>query len=293
MLFPINRRFAAMLAWWAVWLFQLGSLSAQTPLPRPDHIVIVIEENHAFHQIIDSPAAPYLNTLAQTGALLTNSYGVTHPSQPNYIALFAGFTEGIVKNTCPNSLTAPNLRSTLAAVGVTFAGYAEDLPQVGATDCVAGAYVRKHNPWVNWQSSPINEVPAHENRPFSDFPTDFESLPTVSIVIPNQQNDMHDGRDPERIERADRWLRTHLDRYVQWSETHNSLLIVTWDEDNGKSDNHIPTIVVGPMVRRGRYGEQVDHYGLLRTIEDMYGATPVGLSREASPLTTIWATPAP
>ncbi|MCS6319688.1 MAG: acid phosphatase, partial [Nitrospira sp.] len=68
--------------------------STQPPLPKPDHVVIVIEENHAFGQVIDSPAAPYLNALARKGALLTHSYAVTHPSQPNYIALFAGTLEG-------------------------------------------------------------------------------------------------------------------------------------------------------------------------------------------------------
>ncbi len=266
-------------------------LSALPPLPKPDHIVIVIEENHAFSQIIDSPVAPYLNALAQKGALLTNSYGVTHPSQPNYIALFAGTIDGVSKNTCPTSLTVPNLSSTLAQAGQTFIGYAEDLPAVGSVECVAGAYARKHNPWVNWQSSPINTVSSGSNRPLTDFPTDFSTLPTVSMVVPNQQNDMHDGKDPDRIQRGDQWLQHHLERYVEWAQTHNSLLIITWDEDNGKSDNHIPTILVGPMVRPGRYGEPLDHYGLLRTITDMYGAQPVGLSRQAVPLTTIWATP--
>jgi hypothetical protein len=226
-------------------LFGIEPVSAQTSLPKPDHIVIVIEENHSFAQIIDSPSAPYLNSLARKGALLTNSYGITHPSQPNYIALFAGSIEGVNGNTCPLALTAPNLHSTLTQAGQTFAGYAEDLPAVGATDCVAGSYARKHNPWVNWQSSPINTVPSGDNRPFTDFPTDFYTLPTVSMVVPNQLNDMHNGKDPERIERGDHWLQTHLDAYVQWADTHNSLLIVTWDEDNGKSDNHIPTILVG------------------------------------------------
>lgn len=275
----------------AILLSWTTPLSAQPPLPKPDHIVIVIEENHSFAQIIDSPDAPYLNALARKGALLTNSYGVTHPSQPNYIALFSGTTDGVTRNNCPTSLTAANLRSTLALVDRTFVGYAEDLPTTGAVDCVVGAYARKHNPWVNWQSSPINTVPAEDNRPLSEFPADFNRLPTVSFVIPNQLNDMHDGKDPDRIQRADQWLQTHLDRYVEWAQTHNSLLIITWDEDNGKSDNHIPTILVGPMVRPGRYGEPLDHYGLLRTITDMYGAKPIGLSRQALPLSTIWATP--
>lgn len=283
--------FARALACAALVLSCILPASAQSPLPKPDHVVIVIEENHAFSQIIDSPAAPYLNELARKGAVLTNSYAVTHPSQPNYIALFAGTFEGVHGNTCPNLLTTSNLSSTLALAGYSFIGYAEDLPAVGAVECISGAYARKHNPWVNWQSSPINTVGPEQNRPLSDFPADLSTLPTVSIIIPNQQNDMHDGRDPDRIQRGDQWLLTHLERYVEWAETHNSLLIITYDEDNGKSDNRIPTILVGPMVRPGRYGEPVDHYGLLRTITDMYQAKPVGHSRQASPLTTIWATP--
>jgi acid phosphatase len=277
---------------WAALLLSSGLLFAQVPLPRPDHIVVVIEENHSLAQIVDSPAAPYLNELIHKGALLTKAYGITHPSQPNYIALFAGSTEGVIANNCPLVLTAPNLRSALAQVGRSFVGYSEDLPAVGSTDCIVASYVRKHNPWVNWQSSPGNQVPSSENRPFTDFPSDFSTLPTLSIIIPNQQNDMHDGKDPDRIQRADRWLQTHLSRYVQWAGSHNSLLIVTWDEDEGKSDNHIPMIFVGPMVARGRFDEPVDHYGVVRTITEMYGAPAIGLSRQSRPLSTIWNTPA-
>ena len=174
----MRTRVLAILTLWMALLFGIEPASAQTPLPKPDHIVIVIEENHSFAQIIDSPLAPYLNSLARKGALLTNSYGITHPSQPNYIALFAGSIEGVNGNTCPLALTAPNLHSTLTQAGQTFAGYAEDLPAVGAAECVAGPYARKHNPWVNWQSSPINTVPAADNRPFTDFPTDFRTFNT-------------------------------------------------------------------------------------------------------------------
>ncbi len=283
-------RCVTILILWATLLLSSGLLYAQTPPPRPDHIVVVIEENHSLTQIVDSKAAPYLNELIQQGALLTNAYAVTHPSQPNYLAIFAGSTEGIIANNCPLVLTAPNLRSTLAQAGRSFVGYAEDLPAVGSTDCIVASYVRKHNPWVNWQSSPTNQVPSSENRPFSDFPRDFTTLPTLSIIVPNQQNDMHDGKDPDRIKRADQWLETHLSRYVQWAESHNSLLIVTWDEDDGKSDNHIPMILVGPMVRRGRFDERIDHYGVVRTITEMYGASSIGLSRQSHPLSTIWNT---
>ena len=59
-------------------------------LPIPDHVVIVIEDNKSFSDVIGSADAPYLNSLAMSGALLTEYYGLHHPSQPNYIELFAG-----------------------------------------------------------------------------------------------------------------------------------------------------------------------------------------------------------
>jgi acid phosphatase len=266
---------------------------AGSDLPRPDHIVIVIEENHSFQQIIGNPAAPYVNLLVARGALLTNSYALTHPSQPNYLGLFAGFMDGSLGNNCPINVTVPNLRSALAQVGRSFTGYAEDLPTAGSTDCIVGSYVRKHNPWVNWQQSPINRVLPAENRPMSDFPSGFDTLPTVSIVVPNQRNDMHDGSDPNRITTGDAWLKAHLDPYVQWTFEHNSLLILTWDEDDLKSGNHIPTILVGPMVEPGRYGDKVNHYSLLRTILEMYGAQPVGLSLQTSPIRSVWKRTSP
>jgi hypothetical protein len=269
------------------------ALFAETPLPVPDHIVIVIEENHSLTQVMDSEAIPFLQELTAAGALLTNVHAITHPSLPNYIALFAGSTEGVIANVCPLVLKGPNLRSALAQVGRSFVGYAEDLPTVGAQDCIVGSYVRKHNPWVNWQTSPFHQVPPAENRPFSDFPEDFNLLPTLSFVIPNQQNDMHDGLYPDRIQRGDEWLRSHLGGYVQWAHTHNSLFIVTWDEDDERSDNHIPMIMVGPMVRPGRYDERIDHYRLVRTITDMYGAPPIGLSPSSDPITSIWKSPLP
>src|SRR5438552_2665021 len=87
-------------------------------LPRPDHIVIVIEENHSFSEIIGNAQAPYINSLANQGALFTQSFAITHPSQPNYLALFSGSTQGIADNSCPNSFSAPNLGGNLIAASL-------------------------------------------------------------------------------------------------------------------------------------------------------------------------------
>ena len=265
-----------------------------SPLPRPDHIVLVIEENHAYSQIINSPDAPYINRLATQGALFTQSFGLTHPSQPNYLALFSGSTQGITDSSCPHTFTTPNLGHNLTKAGLTFVGYSEDLPSVGYIICSEGQYARKHSPWVNWQDSAANGLPATTNLPMTNFPTEYSALPTVSIVVPNQVNDMHSGKDSEMIQAGDRWLQAHLNAYVQWAQQHNSLLIVTWDEDNGKEHNRIATLFVGPMVQAGRYGQRVTHYSILRTIEDLYGLSHSGASADATPIIHIWtSTPRP
>ena len=83
--------------------FVFSSSQAQSgSLPRPDNIVIVIEENKSFSQIIGNREAPYINELAKHGSLFTQSYGITHPSQPNYLALFSRTTRGITSNTAPS-----------------------------------------------------------------------------------------------------------------------------------------------------------------------------------------------
>jgi acid phosphatase len=257
-------------------------LAVQTPLaqvPTPAHVVIVMEENHSYSQIIGSSQAPYINTLASQGASFTSSYGVTHPSQPNYLALFSGSTQGITDDSCPHTFSTQTLESELITAGKTFGGYSEGLPSTGSETCSSGEYVRKHAPWTDF-SKDISS----DDEPFTSFPSNFANLPTVSFVIPNETDDMHSGT----IQQADAWLQNHLLSYVTWASTHNSLLIVQWDEDDNTSTNHIATIFVGPMVKPGKFSERINHYNLLRTIEDMYKLPHLGKSSSATPITDVW-----
>ena len=270
-----------------------GARAADMPaaarhLPRPDHVLIVFEENRAYTHIIGNMAAPYINTLANRGASFSRSFGVAHPSQRNYLAFFSGSTQNVADNGCPYRFAGPNLASALFAAGFTFATYSEDLLAPGFTGCRNLNYERKHNPAVNWQG--VN-VPLRANLPFTHFPDDFRLLPTVSLVVPNQDNDMHNGNEPDTIIRGDQWLRDNLDAYVRWADTHNSLLIVTWDEDDDTAGNHIATIFVGPMVRQGVYAQRIDHYTVLRALLDLYGLPPLGKSVAAAPLDYVWTAP--
>ena len=252
----------------------------------PDHIVIVIEENHAYSSIIGSSSAPYINQLADSGALFTQSYGLTHPSQPNYIMFYSGSDQGIngpnltlsgdnYPSSSPWNLTLPfhtkNLGACLIASGKTFIGYAEGLPSVGFTGATSGNYASKHAPYTYWQGTGVNNIPSTDNQPLTSFPTNFSNLPTVCYVIPNLNDDMHNGTDPSTIVTGDTWLKNHMDAYIQWAKTHNSLFIMTFDEDDDLHNNKIATIFTGQMVKKGQYSETINHYYILRTIEDMYG----------------------
>ena len=86
-------------------------------------------------------------------------------------------------------------------------------------------------------------------------------------------------------------MQANLSGYLDWARTHNSLLVLTFDESETHTPgNPIATILAGPMVTPGAYPGRIDHYTLLRTIEDMYGLTPIGASARATPITGIWRT---
>jgi phosphatidylinositol-3-phosphatase len=296
----------------------------------PDHVVIVIEENQSARNL--APELAYLNSLLHQGANFTNSHGIDHPSQPNYLALFSGDPQGTgsdakrnpdgsnpivnghtqvgTNDPPPNTpLDTPNLGAALIRAGRSFAGYSEDLPIRGFTGVSRTGppgsgidYQRKHNPWVNWQAVKDdavgrNELPSSVNLPFTEFPTDdggFAKLPTVAFVIPNQIHDGHksDAAPPglDYGKAMDDWLHQHIEPYRRWALSHNSLLIITWDEDEDEYTpikdttgatvakryiNLIPTIIVGAGVIPGNYSERIDHYAVLRTIENFYGLAPL------------------
>jgi acid phosphatase len=253
---------------------------AAAALPRPAHVVIVVEENRG--NILGNSAAPFMNALATHGANMTQSFAETHPSEPNYLALFAGTTLGVTRDSCPvNGGNTPNLGSELLSAGYTFTGYAEDLPAAGSPACSAGKYARKHVPWANFAN-----VPPANSLPFSAFPMgDYANLPTVSFVIPNNDDNMHDGS----IAQADAWLSRNMSGYANWAVANNSLLIVTWDEDDDSSRNQIATMIYGAHVQPGTYPEQINHYSVLSTLEQMYGLPKTGNAANAAPIATIWA----
>jgi hypothetical protein len=256
-----------------------------TTAARPSHIVVLSLENENYSDIVGNTQAPYLNSLIAQGMLLTNYYGVAHPSQPNYIALFSGSTQGITTNgTFPQfPATVPTLASTLAASGYTFGGYAETTADP------------ERQPWIHFANS------ANDAQNFSAFPqaaAGFANLPTVSYITPNDADNMTPTSDNGGgIPAGDAWVQANLSAYAAWAQANNSLLIVAFDENNTNPavtyPDHVAAIAVGGGVPAGVLNDSpADPYSLLATIESLYGAAPIGASAGVPALNFYSSTPA-
>jgi hypothetical protein len=260
-------------------------------LPVYDHVVIIVEENKDLNMVIGNSSAPYINnTLKKEGASFTQMYGEEHHSQGNYFWLFSGSNHHVGYYDVPprNPINASNLGEQLIKKfdnPQAFKGYSEDLPSIGYKGNVNGNYARKHIPWISFANVPNgSSLQDSANLRFADFPADFNQLPKVSFVIPNQIHDMHNGIPPASVQKGDIWLQNNINSYYQWAKIHNSLLILTFDEDShfapGLTDpgkiaakNQIPTIFAGAHIKPGEYPEDkgITHVNILRTLEAMYG----------------------
>lgn len=216
-------------------------------------IIVVIFENTAYESIVgNTKEAPFFNKIARRGALMTQSYGMTHPSQPNYMYLFSGDSCGVKSNDCKDIENVPNLYTQLALQDKRFIGYSEDLPFEGSRIGRSGHYARKHSPWASFAN-----VPDECNLPFeTHFPfDDFDALPDVCFITPNLMHDIHDGT----IAQGDAWLKDQLGPLFKWVKDNDSLIIITFDEDDGKHDNHIFTCFYGANIVAGEYDYHMNH----------------------------------
>jgi phosphatidylinositol-3-phosphatase len=259
----------------------------------PHRIVVVVEENHSFGQIIGSPQAPFLNHLAGQGTLLTASFAITHPSLPNYIAMVSGDTQGISSDCGGCNVDAANLADQLERAGLSWKAYMEDLPGPCSDAHHAGAYAKKHDPFMYFAS--VRDDPGRCTKvvPLGQLDADLAAgrLPRLVFITPNQDHDMHGtgegGDDATLIAAADHWLEGLYGRLAGSSAWHqDTRLVVTWDEGGGgertgccgglAAGGHIATIVAGPRVRPGRNPATYDHYALLRSVEAAFGLPFLG-----------------
>jgi phospholipase C len=246
-------------------------------------------ENKDFGQLIDAASAPYLNSLAHEYALATNYLAVSHPSQPNYLALFSGSTQGVTDDG-RHDIDAPNLADQLTAAGKTWRVYAENVPSGCFTKSSAksgedgpGTYTRKHNPAISFRSISGDPRACANITDFSGFDA---AAANFSLIVPNACHDMHDCS----VAKGDAWLHDFLPRILDSAAyRQDGTIFITADEtDSSKGPNRVPLIVIS---ERGPHGATsaaaYTHYSLLRTIQQMLGVPCLANSCQAAPLTDL------
>ncbi|ABF40619.1 phosphoesterase [Candidatus Koribacter versatilis Ellin345] len=250
------------------------SLTAVAAVPASSHVVVVVEENHSYANVIGNPAMPYLNSLANSYSLLTAYYADAHPSIGNYFEMTTG---NVITNndSFTSTISNDNIVRHLLTAGKTWKSYAESLPSVGYTGGNTGYYFKRHDPFAYFSDVANSSVEKQRLVPFTQFSKDLanHALPNFSFIAPNILHDAHDGT----LAAADAWLKANIAPLLSNSEfTTNGLLIIVFDEsvvsDTAHGGGHVAAIVIGPKVKRGfKYGGMYKHESTLRTILDALG----------------------
>ena len=265
-------------------------------------VIVVVEENHSIGQIIGSPQAPFLNRLAAKGTLLTSYFAITHPSLPNYIAMISGDTQGITSDCGGCNLDAPNLADQLEAAGISWKAYMEDLPAPCSDAHTAGAYAKKHDPFMYFASVRSDPGRCAKVVPLGQLDADLAAgqLPRLVFVTPNLDHDMHGagegGDDATLVAAADRWLEGFYGKLAASSAWRDGTrLVVTWDEGGGggklgccgglAAGGRVATFVTGPGVQPARDDATYSHYSLLRSIERLFHLPLLGHAGDPSTAT--------
>jgi hypothetical protein len=249
---------------------------------KVSRVVVVVLENREYDDVVGRPAAPYINSLIGQSAVAANYHAVSHPSLPNYLALTGGSTVGFDGSDCMTcSVSHRNLIDQLAAAGISWKAYMEDLPSVCSFTQSSGGYARRHDPFMYYRDVARNRGRCRSIVPATELGRDVarHSLPSFVWISPNLCHDMHDCGTYA----GDRYLRSILPR-ILGELGPTGLLFLTWDEGVTNSGcckvakgGHILTLIAGPSARVGaRSVVPYDHYSLLRTIEDLWGLPRLG-----------------
>ncbi len=248
-------------------------------------MVLVVEENHSFGQVIGNSAMPFLNHLASQNALATQYFADAHPSIPNYFMMTTGQVITFDDNFS-GTVSEDNVARELTAAGKTWKSYAQSLPSVGYTGPDAYPYLRRHNPFA-YLSDVIGTAQAGNLVPFSQFGVDLAAnqLPDFSFVVPDAEHDAHDCpggsqatcSDNQKLSAADTWLQQNIGPLLSNSNFQKSgLLIVVFDEgaqsDVSGGGGQVAMVMAGTGVKTGFKSSTVhEHAGLLRTIMEAVG----------------------
>lgn len=206
--------------------------------------------------------------------LLTSYSGVAHPSLPNYIASIAGSSLGVHDDGPVSAHSFPDatVLDLLDTKGISWKMYAEDYPggcNTEATNGQASSYVSKHNPALYSSSITGDKTRCAKVVPGSEFMTDFTAgtLPQWWYYVPNLTNDGHDTDTPTVAAYLEQ---TWVPLFQNPTFTKGLAMVMTYDESETKSPNHVFAALIGDAVKPGKKTDSTtyNHYSLIKTVED-------------------------
>lgn len=250
-----------------------GSSAHQNPVapgqPTFSHVILVVEENHSYSEVIGNSSMPYFNSLASQYGLATQYYANGHPSIPNYLALTTGEMETFDDNFS-GTIADDNIVRELVKADKTWKAYEESIPSQGYLGGDSGLYVRRHNPFSFLSDVQNDSAQAANIVDFPQFQTDLANnqLPQYSFIAPDINDDAHNGT----LAQADAWLQSNIAPVLSNSSFQNSgLLIITFDESVVSDTNHgggqVATLIISSQAKKGFQSQAFyQHPSVLRLI---------------------------
>jgi hypothetical protein len=242
-------------------------------------------ENKSYDAVVGSSRMPYLNSLFRQHTLLTNYTAVAHPSLPNYLALIGGSTFGIDTDCEDCTMNARTIADQLEARKLSWKAYMEDM-QAPCQIEDSGAYTVTHNPFIYFEGLRANsDRCAQHVVPFTQLGVDLQGkAPSFIWISPDVCNDTHDCN----LATGDQWLEEVVPTILESPAfSRNSLLVITYDEGYGDEGGggQVPTVMISPLLADStEIDTAVNHYGLLATIEDLFGLPRLGEAKTATSL---------
>lgn len=294
------------------------------PIKAPSEgirIVVVMLDNMKYEFIHQNPAAPFLNKLMAENTYASNYFGSTWPSIGNYLMLTSGRVP-TNDNRYMGTVSSDNFVRQFCQAGISWKSYAESLPEPGYLADKAYPYVRPHNPLSYYDDVFFNPEQAAKLVPLEQLFVDLENdnLPTYSMIVPNQVNNMHDcpfdkrpcdgtqenGIDP-KVAAGDAFLQRVVPPILANSSfARNGLLIVVtdhaWPEEEAPGcepcglkhgGGHVLWVAAGSRAKKGfRTDTFYQHPSTVRLVADLLGIARLGEAAKAPDMSEVLA-PAP
>ena len=284
----------------ATLLLSSTTRAAVSPDPALKHVWVIVLENHSLPDTLGNASMPVINQLAHTYGYAANFTGVAHPSLPNYVAMIAGDTMGLTSDDPTQRFAGDNLALQLSRAGLSWRAYLQGLPRDGSAADYAGAYGKKHNPFMLSTDLLADKEQVANVKTLAALGPDLDTgrSPSYSFIVPDVCHDMH-GAPECRSRRAldqdgdafvDAWTKRIM-ASPDWKA--GSAIVVTFDEggggDRAGGGGRIATIVVTSAGPRGVVSKVAyNHYSLLRTLEDGFGLPPLRGAKTATPMTDLF-----